>query len=493
VPGFAISPSPNRLSASSGRRWRVVCAAVASLALAGTNSLVSAAPAWANSFEVIDTISVGNSPRGVAVSPDGTFAYVVNSSGHSVSVVQTSDNTVTQTIELGFEGGVGHFPLAVAFLPDGSAAYVANSGTADVDVIRTSDHTVSATVSIPDLGTGGDPNPTGLAVTPDGSKVYVREIGEFSARVIQTSDNSLSQIALGASPNFFAATPDGGSIYVGFSNRTLRIIDTSDNSLSSVVSLSSSTMRGMAFSPDGSTGYIPNATEGTVSVIQTSDDTVSETITLSTGVEAIDISPDGSLLYVSNRSVDTVSVIQTSDNSVVETINVGDFPDDLAVSPDGSRVYVTNKGDNTVSVIAVTSSGSSEGSSSGSGSDSRASSVEGVPGIFLTVLREQRSLASATEVKFGAFSIQSDSPYIVSIRSGDNLGNQRVLASGTASSGGHLERSITLPALPRGAHTVILSAYDTAGARLILGNTITVDSTGEITSVTPESRQPNIR
>jgi YVTN family beta-propeller protein len=50
---------------------------------------------------VINTISVGVWPMGVAITPNGQFAYVTNLGDDTVSVIQTSDNTVIQTIFVG--------------------------------------------------------------------------------------------------------------------------------------------------------------------------------------------------------------------------------------------------------------------------------------------------------------------------------------------------------------------------------------------------------
>lgn len=50
---------------------------------------------------VVKRIGVGANPRGVLYSPDGRFAYVVNSLDDSVTVIDTSDYRVTGVIKLG--------------------------------------------------------------------------------------------------------------------------------------------------------------------------------------------------------------------------------------------------------------------------------------------------------------------------------------------------------------------------------------------------------
>ncbi|NBR00568.1 MAG: hypothetical protein EBT97_08985, partial [Actinobacteria bacterium] len=73
-----------------------------------------------SSNAVTTTIAVGITPRSVAVSPDGTRAYVANYSSNTVSVISTATNTVTATIN------VGSSPNRIVFSPDGTRAYVAN-------------------------------------------------------------------------------------------------------------------------------------------------------------------------------------------------------------------------------------------------------------------------------------------------------------------------------------------------------------------------------
>jgi YVTN family beta-propeller protein len=49
-------------------------------------------------FPFITTIPVGNAPYGIAITPDGNFAYVANGGSNTVSVIDTSSNMVIDTI-----------------------------------------------------------------------------------------------------------------------------------------------------------------------------------------------------------------------------------------------------------------------------------------------------------------------------------------------------------------------------------------------------------
>jgi YVTN family beta-propeller protein len=83
-------------------------------------------------------------PYGVAITPDGRHAYVTNTAtpGSTVSVIDTTSNTVTATIDLGQE------PYGVAITPDGRHAYVTNHAApaahgSTISVIDTTSNTVT--------------------------------------------------------------------------------------------------------------------------------------------------------------------------------------------------------------------------------------------------------------------------------------------------------------------------------------------------------------
>src|SRR5262245_9876713 len=98
---------------------------------------------------------VGNAALGPTSASAQPFAYVSNGSdsSNSVSVINTATNTVVATIP------VGTTPWGVAITPDGAFAYVANQSSGTASVINTATNTVVATVPV---GTG----PRGVAITP---------------------------------------------------------------------------------------------------------------------------------------------------------------------------------------------------------------------------------------------------------------------------------------------------------------------------------------
>ena len=82
------------------------------------------------------TVSVGSDPVAVAVSPNGQYAYVANSGGNTVSVLQT-DNLDTVNSVVVATVSVGSDPVALALTPDGDRLLVVDQGTAEISVIDT--------------------------------------------------------------------------------------------------------------------------------------------------------------------------------------------------------------------------------------------------------------------------------------------------------------------------------------------------------------------
>lgn len=92
--------------------------------------------------------------NGIAVSPDGAQAYVVNCWQNTVTVLDTVSDAILARIP------VGATPWNVAFHPEGARAYVTNANDDTVSVIDVGARAVRTTV-------GADHIPTGVHATTD--------------------------------------------------------------------------------------------------------------------------------------------------------------------------------------------------------------------------------------------------------------------------------------------------------------------------------------
>jgi YVTN family beta-propeller protein len=83
---------------------------------------------------------------------------------------------------------------------------------------------------------------------------------------------------------------------------------------------------GIAVTQDGTTVYVANAGDDTVSVIDTAANNVTATVRVGTGPIGVAVTPDGKKVYVANYGSNNVSVIDTATNMIVETVDVGNNP-----------------------------------------------------------------------------------------------------------------------------------------------------------------------
>ncbi len=187
------------------------------LALAGQKLYVSE---WnGGGVSVIDTaagavakrIPTGGHASGLALSPDGARLFVANALSDTVSVIETSSDTVAVTVDVSPypRAPMGSLPNAVALAPDGKTLYVANGGNNDVAVVDTATHALRGLIPTAWF-------PSALMLSRDGRFLYVANMK-----------------GLGAGPNPRGPNPEATTPspqYIGSMARgTLSVIDVPDD------------------------------------------------------------------------------------------------------------------------------------------------------------------------------------------------------------------------------------------------------------------------
>jgi len=258
----------------------------------------------------------GSSARAV------TRAYVPSYDPGSVSVVDTSTDTVTGTIPS--ESWV------VAMHPGGARAYVA--GPDAMTVIDTQSGSVVATVPLPTRN-GNLP----MVAHPDGRRVYVA--GARGIFIVDTRTNAVIRTLPRSAPVFaLGIDPAGTRLYAGL-GATVEIIDTTTNAVVAAVPKSYGGV--IAFLPDGSRAYA--ATGAGVDVLDTATNGVVGQVSTDGGFTGLAVNPAGTRLYVAGYR--SIYVVDTATNATVATISDPDTvffntSFGVGVHPDGSRLYV---------------------------------------------------------------------------------------------------------------------------------------------------------
>jgi len=262
-------------------------------------------------------------------------AYVVNQGISSLSVIDTSTNTVTATVS-----GLS-IPRAVTLSPDGQFVYVTtSSGMSKID---TATNTIVASVATGQI-------PLGIAVTHDGATAYVANNNSLTSSVVDTATMTVTSTIPCTVAQSIAMTPDGASVWLSDAFGVISVIDTATSTVSTTFPLGTAPAS-IAFSPDGAFAYLANFGSNSFVVLDTTTHTAVATVPVGNRPFYVAVSPNGAFAYVANLLGNTVSIVDTATNTVAATVPVGAFPRALAFTPDGAFAYVTNFNDNTISVI----------------------------------------------------------------------------------------------------------------------------------------------
>lgn len=340
----------------------------------------------ASSKRVVATIPVGDSPAGLAITPDQRFIYVANNNndalpnGNTVSVIEAATNTVVATIS----DPSFNEPYTVTINKAGTIAYVTNSNSTTITLIAIATNQVIGTI-------GGFDGPSGMVITPDGNYAYVNNYGSpagvgsgnaTTIRVVDLHTNLIigPAITVGLAPASLAISPDGRFVYVinyvdgNPGTGTISIIQTSDNTVIGTIPGFSGPFA-IVINRCGTRAYVTNfgsnnfAPVGTtVSVVDLTRRAISATIEVGTQPSGIALTPNDRFAYVTiydtlylgpnftnlTAGPGTVRIIDTCTNRLLcPVILVGSSPANIVISSDGSRAYVSNYTSDNVSVVDI--------------------------------------------------------------------------------------------------------------------------------------------
>ena len=273
-----------------------------------------------------------NSPIAIAVNPAGTFAYVVNYFSSTVSMFSVNASTGKLTalspasVSTDPSGGAANAnSTSIAITPAGSFAYVINHYTNNVSMfsINTSTGLLSP-LSTPSVPSGN--RPRWISINPAGTFAYVTNYADNTLTIYSIGNDGIltavNTISAFSGPTQIAIHPDGNYAYVTNSTaNSISILNLQNNTVIGTV-LTGNGPSQIAINPDGTNAYVVNSNSNTVSMYSFGSDgslIPLSTATIATGTSpvSIGINPSGAYAYVSNSGDNTVSMYSINSSTGV--------------------------------------------------------------------------------------------------------------------------------------------------------------------------------
>jgi YVTN family beta-propeller protein len=317
-----------------------LCAA-ASTAQAATRPILYVANSQGDDITVIDlptqkiitTFKVGPIVHGICAQADGRRAFATIESEHSLKVIDTRTNTVTDTIALGGQPNEcaatsdGHYvvvPLLApnnsaviidmaqkkivktievrhphnCFTPEGGSNTIVYCEARDSSFIRRIDLTTMAVTN--DVRVAGDPRP--FIVTPDEKTLYTALSGLHGFATIDIPNKTMSQVALPPMPW-----------------------------MACKVEPPNTPVHGMALTADGKKLWITSVSDSGIYVYDLAAKKLGKKITVGECPNWISMSKDGKYATVSNADTDDASILDAKSEKEIARIKVGKAPKRLLV------------------------------------------------------------------------------------------------------------------------------------------------------------------
>ncbi len=275
------------------------------------------------------TLNVG-SPSWVAISPSGAKAYVVNSSG-AISVIDLATFTLTNSIS------VCSGPIQFVINPSGTYGYV--SCGSSIQKINLSNNLIVSTLS--------QNNSTVLAIDHSGTYLYSAAYGSTAANQINLSTFTLTTtFSLNNGTTSLAITPDDSRIYDVNQDGYVKwdpIPAVNSNSYSHEAGYLSNSL---SINSTGTKMYAVNPGGGDVSVIDLPGVNQSESISIPSNPYFGALSRDDNYLYVAETTAGKIAKISVATlaapaftlSSTSETATVGNAINGYTVLSTGGLI-----------------------------------------------------------------------------------------------------------------------------------------------------------
>ena len=270
------------------------------------------------------------SPYDATMTPDGSEVWVPDATGDHVVVIDVATNTITHTIP------VGEYPNSVVFIDDGSTALVSARDGDYVTLIKTSDYSVTDSLYVL-TGSGGTyDGPGNMALDPVSKNIYALDwYDDTLYEIDENASTVLRSVDIGSSA--WQLVVDPGGVYVYVTDRAtdqVRVIDRATLTEVTTVAVGDDPW-GIDVTLDGSKLVVACEDDSNVYVIDTSDwSTTIIPLDADADPRDVDILDSELHAFITGGAISptaAVYVIELVGNTLKSTIPVGGNPNCVAV------------------------------------------------------------------------------------------------------------------------------------------------------------------
>jgi YVTN family beta-propeller protein len=287
-------------------------------------TLVTVDPA---SGKVLGRVATGEAPHEVAVSDDGSTAFVGNygaqTPGSTISIIDLAAMKETRRLDVS--------PLRRphgVFYRNGALYFTSETNR----IVARYDPASNAIDWM--LGTG-QAGTHMVWVNRDASRMYTCNIASDSMTIIERGANaaawSETVVPVGKGPEGFDVSPDGRELWAAHSrDGGVSIVDLDQKKVVQTLALATKRSNRLKFTPDGRLVLITDLDAGELLVLDAASRHVTKRIPLGKSVEGILMQPDGARAYVAVNGENYVAVIDLKTLAVTGRFETGRGPDGMA-------------------------------------------------------------------------------------------------------------------------------------------------------------------
>jgi len=275
--------------------------------------------------------------------PVGPLAFVTNERDGTITVIDTSTDRVTSTLE------VGGRLRGIRLSPNRDRIWVAISYPSNQSQGEDKIAELDVNGKLIAKYDGGT-DPENFVIDDHATRLYIANEDAGTASITDVKTNRvIATMPVGMEPEGAAMSPDGRWVYItSEASSTVSVIDTQTGQVAKTFMVGARP-REAAFTADSARAYVTAENGNAISVVNTKDHSVIKTIELPRGdgsaqlkPKGVVVSADGKRVYVATGRGNSVAVIDGEQLTLVTLIPVGSRPWGIALTPDGRKLYTAN-------------------------------------------------------------------------------------------------------------------------------------------------------